>query len=459
MICPFCGLEHPPQARFCPVTGQKLESSAGRCPQCGAEIAPQNPFCTNCGFKAGQAAASPELLLQASDPASIDLQAPPTPWPAGGAGQPSPAGNKKRKLLPAYVGLVLLGLFGMAIASILLLNGSPGIPPTSKNPTLRNPTGPSAFASSALPNPTAGPLPSKTASTLPTQVLSTNTPRPVSTLKPTTAPTRTLQLIFTPTQAGQAFVGTPAIGSRQVSARDGMVLLYVPAGNFWMGSDPAMDSTAAQDEMPIHFIYLDAFWIDRTEVSNGMYKNCVIAGECRPPESDKMPSNRDYYNSPIFDNYPVVYISREDAASYCVWAGRRIPTEAQWEKAARGTDKRIYPWGNLLDFDKRASFGLVTNLGLPSPVGSFPDGASPYGALDMAGNVFEWVSDIYNATYYHSSEPSNPLGPVLGEYAVVRGGSWVIKDPAKLKTTYRLANLPSNRDADDGFRCVLPVGK
>jgi serine/threonine-protein kinase len=202
-----------------------------------------------------------------------------------------------------------------------------------------------------------------------------------------------------------------------ISDKDGMTLLYVPAGPFTMGND-----NGQPDEKPAHMVYLDAFWIDQTDVTNKMYALCVSAGACTSPSQTGSFRHSSYYGNSEFDDYPKIYVSWNDATAFCKWADRRLPSEAEWEKVARGTDGRIYPWGNDAPNDTLLNYNQ--NVGDTTAVGTYPKGASPYGALDMAGNVWEWVNDLYSSTYYQSSPSSNPPGPASGQYRVLRGGAW-----------------------------------
>jgi len=241
-----------------------------------------------------------------------------------------------------------------------------------------------------------------------------------------------------------------------------MVMVYVPAGNFLMGSTDA-DNNAAGDEKPQHTVHLDAFWIDRTEVTNAQYRKCAAAGACRAPTT--CDRGDPAYGDASKADHPVVCVSWDDARTYCQWAGVRLPIEAEWEKAARGTDGRLLPWGNDFDchkgnFDDEQAVDLYVVPGGPNcdgyaqtaPVGSYPAGASPYGAVDMAGNVFEWVSDWYDSGYYSRSPDRNPKGPETGQYRVLRGGSW--HDNWNLtRCANRYNPDPASRVYDIGFRC------
>jgi formylglycine-generating enzyme required for sulfatase activity len=276
-------------------------------------------------------------------------------------------------------------------------------------------------------------------------VAPSNTPTTVPTPSPTTQLTNTPVLLIPTVQPA-----TSGVGSARVWEKDGMVMVYVSASEFLMGSADS-DREAISDEKPQHTVYLDAFWIDKTEVTNAQYKKCVQAGACRPPSRAESSTRKNYYGNSQYDNYPVIWVSWNDAKTYCEWAGRRLPTEAEWEKAARGIDGRIYPWGNGTPNSNLLNFNM--QVGDTTEVGTYPSGASPYDVLDMAGNVWELVADWYNSNYYASSPFRNPVGPSSGQYRVVRGGSW--GDAAKVvRVALRLWPVPTFRDDVVGFRCA-----
>ena len=207
------------------------------------------------------------------------------------------------------------------------------------------------------------------------------------------------QSLLIPVQAG---TGVTIVPSRtptpllpqitQISSVDGMEMVYIPAGEFFMGAQEN-DPDAGKVEKPGHWLYLSIYWIDRTEITNAMYERCVKAGDCQPPEKTSSKTRPAYYGEPRYQDYPVIYVSWEDALAYCRWAGRRLPSEAEWEKAARGTESWLYPWGNIPPDIHKANFNAL--LGDTTKVGAYPAGASPFGVLDMAGNVSEWVADWY----------------------------------------------------------------
>ncbi len=277
------------------------------------------------------------------------------------------------------------------------------------------------------------PTPTRTPTILPTVTL---TITPTITLTPTPTFTPTFSRTPIPTVALE-------IGATRISSIDGAPMLYVPAGDFTMGSNDGKS-----DEKPVHTVYLNAFWIDRFEVTNALYQKCVDARLCQPPSGTGSTLH--------YDNYPIHYVSWEDANKYCAWAKKSLPTEAQWEKAASWDDikreKRVYPWGNV--FDKNLLNSSEGGKGDPAAVGSYLGGASPYGVMDMAGNVWEWVADWYDATYYANSPRNNPKGPTFGLDRVLRGGSWY--DNANLvRAAIRSYYTPFDRKRSNvGFRCV-----
>ena len=204
-----------------------------------------------------------------------------------------------------------------------------------------------------------------------------------------------------------AFAAKPAAPKRatKINPKDGSVMITIPAGKFIMGSDDGQDN-----EKPAHTVYLDTYQIGKYEVTVAQYRKfCSATGK-------KMPKANEC------DWTPVVNVTWFDAEAYCKWAGGRLPTEAEWEKAAKGTDGRTYPWGDRWDKNKCANHAL--NLTSTAPVGSYPAGASPYGCMDMAGNVWEWCADWYGPGYYRTSPSRNPRGSSKGSSRVLRGGGW-----------------------------------
>jgi formylglycine-generating enzyme required for sulfatase activity len=221
--------------------------------------------------------------------------------------------------------------------------------------------------------------------------------------------------------------------------RTGMV--PVPAGEFLMGSEDGDN-----DEKPVHRVYLDAFYIDKYEVTVAEYGRCVQGGRCSTPGTG-VGCN---WGQGGREDHPINCVDWNQAETYCEWAGKRLPPEAEWERAARGTDGRKYPWGDQWDSSKA---NAESRIGRTTSVGSYSSGVSPYGVHDMAGNVWEWVQDWYDRNYYQRGFSRNPKGPDSGSLRVLRGGSWG-SFPGNARTSARGRSVPGTRYYDGGFRCA-----
>jgi len=382
----------------------------------------------------------------------------------------SPRIAPSRFKLPGWaIALIALGGLALLAACVLgvawAMNWLPGSDPTAV----------------AVVNPTQTPRPQATATVKPTA-------KP--TAKPTTKPTTRSTFSSTATSDPSIPPACTEVGQTWTSPVDGMTLVCVPAGEFLMGSEDKYYND--DDEMPQHTVDLDPYWIDQTEVTNAMFAEFVAATGYRttaeiegsgyvfrPQQSpvlvkingrwveQDMPQwqwvdgiDWQHPSRPDGDldekeDHPVVQVSWNDAEAYCSWAGRFLPSEAQWEKAARGNEGDIYPWGNQ---SPTSSFlNYQWNIGDTIAVGSYPAGASPYGIYDMAGNVWEWTADWYSSSYYSSQTNwLNPVGPVSGTQRIVRGGAWDV-DGIYARAAHRYSYPPDHRVSKLGFRCALRI--
>jgi formylglycine-generating enzyme required for sulfatase activity len=247
--------------------------------------------------------------------------------------------------------------------------------------------------------------------------------------------------------ATSTFADSPA----EIIDDKGILLRLVPAGEFTMGSDKDSDNRNAE-----HHFYLDAFYIDKYEITNAHYGTCVTAEVCKPPHFVKSDFRPNYYGNPEYDNFPVIYVDWTMARTYCEeWRGARLPTEAEWEKAARGTDGRSYPWGEGISCEQANYDGDADPasfcVGETSEVGSYESGKSLYGLYDMAGNVFEWTSSLPNAYPYDPTDGREDL--TRGGSRVIRGGSWN-EDSNDLQVFYRSWLAPEYSESEIGIRCA-----
>jgi formylglycine-generating enzyme required for sulfatase activity len=253
-------------------------------------------------------------------------------------------------------------------------------------------------------------------------------------------------------------------------------MAWVKGGNFLRGSSFKENQAALKmcrkydrscqlwwfsDEFPLKLITLKSYWIDIYETTNAQYLEFVKATGHRPALDDTCKTDSCWEGnlwkstsfSSMIRNQPVTQVSWYDAVTYCEWKGKRLPTEAEWEKAARGPTGNIYPWGNGSP-KRRATYSRKwQGIGTMTTVGSYPRGVSIYGLHDMAGNVWEWVNDWYSRTYYRKSKQKNPKGPEIGKFKVLRGGSWV-NFPDSLRSAFRRWSKPDVRFNDTGFRCA-----
>ena len=412
-ICPHCGNSHPANARFCPKTGQPIDIS-------DQSVAPViTASQDNLSALPPNVSSLPEVkkVGKATNPLYILI---------GGG------------ILMVTIGVIviLFSLIKNSLPTSKASSDSPASPeivaivPTLEEKESQEPSPPRIIATATL---TITPLP----------------PTPTFTSTPSPEPTK-LEFVT------------------QVNAKDQAVLVFVPAGKFIMGSNPEVDPYFWGAESPQHDVTLSDYRIYQTEVTNAMYQQCASEKSCPIPSQKKSRTVADYYSNSQYGDYPVIYVNWVSAQAYCKWAGGRLPTEAEWEKAARGDqDTRLFPWGSTPAIETQANFcdtGCAQgqadrdkNDGYSdtAPVGSFPEGVSQYGVLDMAGNVWEWVFDWFQPTY--SSAPvENPVGPASSKYRTIRGGSWF--NPSEGVRIVQRDGVRPDLSLDTlGFRCVVEV--
>lgn len=310
------------------------------------------------------------------------------------------------------------------------------------------------------PTPTDTPIPPIT-----TQSLNTNTP-----IEPITTPT-----VATPTPSVEPLTSTPLLptdtpaptetpmpqlNDTWIRPADGMTMVYVPAGSFLMGS-VAGDPEADDDEFPRHEVTLDGFWLDQTEVTNAQFVAFLNAEGNQTQEgvtwlnfdtnAQIMTEGNPFSVETGFENHPIIYVTWYGANAYCAWVGGQLPSEAQWEYAARGSENLRYPWGNEAPDNTRLNYNSNENGTVA--VGSYPNEASWVGALDMAGNVWEWTNDWYDSDYYAESPSENPSGPTEGDRGVLRGGGW-FNAASNVRAAFRSNDSPAGSNYFIGFRCV-----
>ncbi len=408
---------------------------------------------------------APSLAQRVAPPPADATQAPLSPpTPTSAAPLAESALRRRWPLVAGLLALLVIGVIGIlvfgrgrnpfAVAAVTpTATASPAATSTSLPlaPSVEPTSSPPSVAVVVLAD-TTTPAPTTTPTSLPT---STATPRPTATRTPTVtaSPAPTATATSTPTSTA-----TPTLAPGQVITRalDGMTMRFVPGGPFLMGTD---DADAPSYERPQHPVILSPFWMDQTEVTNAQYQLCVKAGTCTAPVI------RAAFDDPARSNQPVVNVNWNEASTYYRWLSKpgwdaHLPTEAQWEKAASwdpstGT-KRRYPWGDQEPDPALLNF-LGSTVGHPTDVGSYAKGASPYGILDMAGNVFEWVADWFDPTYYRTatSPLTDPSGPASGSERVMRGGSHGYGS-GEARTTYRTTGNPEKARGDGlGFRCAV----
>lgn len=313
----------------------------------------------------------------------------------------TPGGRK----LSGFIGGIIL-VVGIALYLV----------PAAKNPTISITTTPTSTATPLLPTPTV-------------EV----TPSPQMIITPTEFPSET------PTQLEETLLFISE-------------MIQVPSGEYTMGSS----FNKTRDYSPAHAVYVDEFYIDKFEVTNAQYTKCVDSGFCAPPSKLGSHTRESYFDDVLFFDYPVVFVTWNDAKKFCEWRNGRLPTEAEWEKAAKWNPKTnetaIFPWGQNNPSPDKVNYASDDT----TKVGLLVNGISAIGGFDMAGNVMEWVYDSYDSSYYEHSPERNPTGPISQSNTdhVVRGGAWSSQEDFNLWTFYRFHFPGSTSQNDIGFRCA-----
>lgn len=328
--------------------------------------------------------------------------------------------KRQKELIKAITSSRALAVSGLVVISLLLFLLRESFLPNDL-PETQTPTRATSMTSTPVTSGKTRVSPTLTY----TPSVTPNPPTPTATqIRPTSTP---------------AFPSTAVIGSTAVGA-DGMVMVYVPAGTFIMDVK----------ELGRPTVFLDAFWIDKTEVTNALYAKCMSQNQCDPPKDLSSATHSSYFGNPEFNNYPMINVNWNMAKAYCTWAEGRLPTEAEWEKAARGTSGWPLPWGYTAPNYKLLN-SWDGHIGDTTEVGKYPRGQSVFGALDMAGNVEEWVSSLYKAYPYDAKDGRESL--TSSEERVVRGGSWDSMANHVL-SAYRLSRDPLYSSTSTGFRCA-----
>lgn len=448
MKCPYCGMEHPDYAKFCPSTGKPIQLD--------------NSFQTD--------QLSDNQVIK-----SVSRSEPEEPFQGSVEESRKPdVDRKEKKKWPLWITLaiaffvvsgiiivltvIFINYFGFSLDNFPFLQTRQSASDVDliSEPTTTQTASPVAQATEFL-SPTNQVLPTKAgfeedeADQTDIDQLeadSTSTPEALVSVTETSLP-------------------SIAVLDIELNSKDQAEMVFIPAGEFTMGSDPEKDSYFWGAEGPSHQVYLDGYWIYRYEVTNKMYQDCVSAGACPRPEQTKSRTRPDYFSNPDYADYPVIYVNYTAALSYCRWVGGRLPTEAEWERAARGdADTRLFPWGYDPANEVQANFcdqacpendrtsGVDDGYRETAPIGSYPDGISPYGLYDTAGNVWEWVLDNFSPTYYQISPEKNPLGVQSSKYRVIRGGGW--SNPSSgVRIVQRTGVRPDISLDTLGFRCMV----